>query len=129
MHILHTVQLGQVTLPLFDQSSMPAGCDNAMFLKEYLSDLLSRAFPNVVKQFVNTFIVGLFDVSTSEEAFKQHVRDFLVQCKEFSVEDNSELFAEEEESKIAELADQQWQYRRSVPGLLNQNEVELDPDL
>lgn len=129
MHILHTVQLGGVTVPLFDQSTMPAGCDNAMFLKEYLSNLLSSAFPNVTKTHVHTFVVGLFDVSLGLEPYKQHVRDFLIHCKEFSVEDNSDLYAEEEELRREQLAQQQWQYRQSVPGLLNQNEIENDPDL
>ena len=129
MHILHTVQHGGVTLPLFDPSTMPPGYDNAMFLKEYLSNLLSNAFPNVCKTTVNSFIIGLFDVSMAIEMYKQHVRDFLINCKEFSAEDNAELFAEEADAQRDLLAQQQWQYRQSVPGLLYPNEIENDPDL
>ena len=49
--------------------------------------------------------------------------------KEFAAgADNAELFLEESEAQSAAMAQQQWQYQASVPGLLNPNDVD-DPDL
>jgi exportin-1 len=129
MQIIHSVQLGAVTVPLFDLSAMPPGTDNVMFMKEYLSNLLSSSFPNVTKSSVHAFITGLFDVSLNIESFKQVVRDFLISCKEFAAEDNSELYTEEIEAEKESLAREQHMYRQSVPGLLPQSELDIDPDL
>lgn len=129
MHICHNVQLGAITVPLFDLSTMPPGTDNAMFLKEYLCNLLSTSFPNVTKGALHSFILGLFDTSLNIDSYKQVVRDFLISCKEFAAEDNTELYIEEIEAQQETLAQQQHQYRQSVPGLLPQSEIDLDPDL
>jgi len=100
MHILQCVQCGGVTVPLFDVSTVPAGVDNTMYLRECLSGELAAAFPNLNKATVIAFVGGLFHVAVGIEQYKQHVRDFLIQCQEFSAEDNSELYAEEVNKNI-----------------------------
>ena len=125
MHILHSVALGKVCVPLFDSSSEPAGTNNVNFLKDFLSNILSNAFPNVTKADINVFVVNLFDTSTGIEGYKQYVRDFLITCKEFATEDNKDLYLEEHEACAAMVAEEQEQYRRSVPGL----GIIDDPDL
>jgi exportin-1 len=117
MHILQTVALGQVTVPLFDSSSVPPGTDNAIFLKDFLSNILSNAFPNVTRRDIHAFVANLFNTSIGIEGYKQYVRDFLITCKEFATEDNNELYLEEHEAHAAMIAEEQEQYRRSVPGL------------
>ena len=94
-------------------------------LKEHVAGLILNAFPNLTKAQVIAFVLGLFDVAMDLNAFKQHLRDFLVTIKEFQSEDNSELFCEELEAdrELARLQD--WQYRSSVPGLLGP----IEPDL
>lgn len=42
-------------------------------------------------------MLGLFDLNKDLSAFKLHLRDFLIQLKEFSEGDNSELYLEEKE--------------------------------
>jgi exportin-1 len=81
-HMFHAVQLGQVGLPLFDLATMPQGTDNPTFLKDHIGNLLIEAFPEVSRGQIIAFIVGLFDVSKDLEAFKQHLRDFLVTARE-----------------------------------------------
>lgn len=49
---------------------------------------------------MRTFVVGLFDLNKDINSFKLHLRDFLVQLKEFSEGDNSELYLEEKEKVL-----------------------------
>ena len=45
---------------------------------------------------IEHFVAGLFALNTKPEQFKTHLRDFLVQLKEFNKEGNNEdLFSEE----------------------------------
>jgi exportin-1 len=125
-HLCHATQLGHVTVPLH---SMGPNVDNAQFLKEHLGGLLVKAFPNITKAQVGNFVYGLFDVSMDENAFKQHLRDFLITIKEFESEDNSELFAEEAHVQAEISRQEQWEYMASVPGLLKPTDIENDPDL
>ena len=69
---------------------------------------------------------GLFDPSKDLPAFKNLLRDFLVQLKQFSSGDNADLFLEEKEAQQA--AEQAAEQKRltSVPGLLPQNQVLQD---
>eukprot|EP01042_Synura_sphagnicola_P002216 gene2216-2648_t len=148
-HIFSLVQSGDVVVPLFDFESsgnpsvsnghghgllgcggvpgnVPQVCqENQRRLKEHVAGLILNAFPNLTKAQVIAFVLGLFDVAMDLNAFKQHLRDFLVTIKEFQSEDNSELFCEELEAdrELARLQD--WQYRSSVPGLLGP----IEPDL
>jgi exportin-1 len=122
MHIFHQVQMGQVTVPLSEQP------DNVQFLKEHVSTLLMSAFPNLTQAQVVSFVMGLFDVSKDLTAFKQHLRDFLIAIKEFSSEDNSDLFAEEAEAQQELLRRETQLYRSSVPGLLKPDELGYEND-
>lgn len=90
--MLYLVQAGRVHVPLFE-----AGGDNVVGTKNHIAALLMTAFPNLTRTQVITFVVGLFDEALDLTSFKQHMRDFLIQIKEFSAEDNAELFLEETE--------------------------------
>lgn len=125
MHLCHSVQNNHITIPLFSGSNV----SNAQFLREHLGGLLIKAFPNITKQQVSTFVNGLFDISMDQFAFKQHLRDFLITIKEFENEDNSDLFAEESEALQQMTRQEQWQYMASVPGLLKPADIDIDPDL
>ena len=83
----------------------------------------------MTKTQVIAFVVGLFDVNLNAEAFKQHLRDFMVSVKEFESEDNSDLFLEETEAKAAQTQRSLLEYRSSIPGLMKPAELDDDPDL
>jgi hypothetical protein len=53
---------------------------------------------------VEGFVKGLFEKNTNLEAFKTHLRDFLVQLKEFNKDgaDNSDLYSEERRRQMEE---------------------------
>lgn len=104
--------------------------DNKTFVKEYVGNLLLTSFPNLSRDQIITFVIGLFEISQDLQAFKQHLRDFLIAVKEFANEDNSELFTEEAEANLELQRQQQMQYKASIPGLLTPQEIyDEDPDL
>uniref|UniRef100_A0A6N2MYU8 Exportin-1 C-terminal domain-containing protein n=1 Tax=Salix viminalis TaxID=40686 RepID=A0A6N2MYU8_SALVM len=60
--------------------------NNAMFVREYTIKLLGTSFPNMTASEVTQFVNGLFESRTNLSIFKNHIRDFLVQSKEFSAQ-------------------------------------------
>lgn len=125
-HMFHLVQMNQVTVPLFDPVTAPAGQSNPVFLRNHISNLLITSFPNVTKTQVGTFVEGMFDLKMDLPTFKTHLRDFLIQLKEFSVEDNSGLFSEEQELATRQREEAAAAHRSSVPGLLKPSEIDND---
>ena len=127
-HMFHLVEGGQVDAPLFDPASSPF-TTNAEFLHDYIAKLITTAFPNLSKQQVGAFVAGVFSQNMSLELFREHLRDFLIQIKEFSEDDNSELFLEEREAQQAAAHKAILEYQQSVPGLLKPSDLADDPDL
>ena len=136
-HMFQLLESDKIVVALVDADSglsapevEDGSVDNKTFVKEYVGNLLLTSFPNLTREQIITFVVGLFEISHDLQGFKQHVRDFLIEVKEFASEDNSELFMEEAEANQELLRQQQMDYKASVPGLLNPHEIcEDDPDL
>jgi len=121
--IFALVESGGVQVPLFDVRAQPPGTTNAMFLRDYVTTIISSAFPNVALVHVRQFVLGLLENRAMDlNAFKQHMRDFLIQLKEFSAEDNAELFAEERMANANMQRQQLIAQRLAVPGLVNPHE-------
>jgi exportin-1 len=77
------------------------------------------AFPNLTRAQIQAFALGLFDLSRDQDAFKQHLRDFLVLLKEFSAQDNADLFEDDGAAALQEAAKRQFdQERMAVPGMV-----------
>ncbi|KAL4170384.1 hypothetical protein KRP22_011285 [Phytophthora ramorum] len=55
--------------------------------------------------------------------FKKHLRDFLVNIKEFAGEDNAELFLEENLARTQLQEKQDLDAKLAVPGLVNPTSV------
>lgn len=125
-HMFHLVQMNQVTVPLFDPATAPAGQSNPVFLRDHISNLLVTSFPNVTKTQVSSFVEGVFNLKMDLPSFKGHLRDFLIQLKEFSVEDNSGLFSEETEQEARKREEAVLAQRIAVPGLLKPSEIDND---
>ena len=60
--------------------------------------------------------------------FKTHLRDFLVQLKEFSAENNQDLYSEERAQQAAARQEAERAQRLAVPGLVNPNDRPMDDD-
>ena len=141
-HMLHLVEMGKVTVPLFDVATRAPGTTNAAFLRDFIGQLLVAQFPNLAPQQALTFVAGLFDVSMDVATFKQHLRDFLVQLKEFSGSggdgtegtsteasadpNSSGLYDDELAQQRAGAAAADQARRAAVPGILNPYEVPDD---
>jgi exportin-1 len=125
-HMFHLIQMNQVTVPLFDTSTAPPGQTNPIFLRDHMGNLLISSFPNVTKSQVSLFVEGMFDLQMDLNTFKTHLRDFLIQLKEFSVEDNTGLFSEENEHAARKIEEAVYAQRSAVPGLLKPSEIDDD---
>jgi len=68
----------------------------------------------------------MFDVKMDLSSFKTHLRDFLIELKEFSAEDNSALFAEEQEAERKRREQAMMAERSAVPGMLKPSEIDND---
>ncbi|XP_042392932.1 protein EXPORTIN 1A-like isoform X1 [Zingiber officinale] len=118
-HLFCLVDSGALTEPLWDSSTVPYPYpNNTMFFRDYTIKLLGSSFPNMSVAEITTFVGGLFESKNDPPNFKNHIRDFLVQSKEFSAQDNKDLYAEE----AAVLREQERQRMLSVPGLIAPNE-------
>ena len=124
--MFHLVQMNQVTVPLFDPSTQPAGQTNPAFLREHISSLLITSFPNLTRAQVLRFVEGMFDVKMDLPTFKTHLRDFLIQLKEFSTEDNSAMFSDESNQTKQQQEEALRAQRSAVPGLLKPSEIDND---
>ncbi|KAG2333781.1 hypothetical protein Bca52824_004961 [Brassica carinata] len=69
---------------------------------------------------VTQFVNGLYESRNDPSEFKKNIRDFLVQSKEFSAQDNKDLYAEE----AAAQREQERQRMLSIPGLVAPNEIQ-----
>eukprot|EP01065_Artemidia_motanka_P048696 TRINITY_DN78_c7_g1_i1.p1 TRINITY_DN78_c7_g1~~TRINITY_DN78_c7_g1_i1.p1 ORF type:complete len:1102 (+),score=385.16 TRINITY_DN78_c7_g1_i1:272-3577(+) len=91
----------------------PQGTPTLDFVRQRLAELLT-AFPNVSAHQVGSFVEGMWTHLPDEQAFKEHVRDFLVTLKDYS----ADLGAEEQKRQEEERRRQEEAQRASmVPGL------------
>ncbi|MBA0710152.1 hypothetical protein Golax_025145, partial [Gossypium laxum] len=115
------VENGLLTEPLWDAATVPFQYpNNEMFVREYTIKLLTTSFPNMTAAEVTQLVNGLFESRNDLPTFKNHIRDFLVQSKEFSAQDNKDLYAEE----AAVQREKERQRMLSIPGLIAPNEIQ-----
>ncbi|KAK9095683.1 hypothetical protein Scep_027152 [Stephania cephalantha] len=120
-HLFCLVDSGKLTEPLWDPSTVPYPCpNNTVFVREYTIKLLSSSFPNMTTAEVTHFVGGLFESRNDLSSFKDHLRDFLVQSKEFSAQDNKDLYAEE----AAAQRERERQRMLTIPGLIAPSELQ-----
>ncbi|KAK3239812.1 Exportin-1, partial [Cymbomonas tetramitiformis] len=127
-HMLQASLSPQLSQPLWDVAGTPGGAaaypNNAAFVRQHIIQLLTTAFPNVSAPQVTLFMDALFEAKNDLSAFKDRLRDFLVQSREFNADGgtNAELWAEETAAKqeLEKAA------RMAIPGMQNPNEIQDD---
>ncbi|KAJ7563170.1 hypothetical protein O6H91_03G099000 [Diphasiastrum complanatum] len=121
-HLFKLVDSGALTQPLWDVSTLGASAfsNNTMFVGDYTIKLLASSFPNMTTNEVRGFVDGIFATRNDSTSFKNHLRDFLVQSKEFSAQDNKDLYAEE----AAAQRELERQRMLSIPGLIAPSELQ-----
>ncbi|GAV70516.1 IBN_N domain-containing protein/Xpo1 domain-containing protein/CRM1_C domain-containing protein [Cephalotus follicularis] len=122
-HLFCLVECGALTEPLWDVATVSYPYpNNSIFVREYTIKLLGTSFPNMTAAEVTHFVNGLFESRNDLSIFKNHIRDFLVQSKEFSAQDNNDLYAEE----AAAQRERERQRMLSIPGLIAPSEIQDD---
>ncbi|KAJ8499092.1 hypothetical protein OPV22_009644 [Ensete ventricosum] len=120
-HLFCLVDSGALTEPLWDASTVPYPyANNTVFVRDYTIKLLGTSFPNMTAAEITQFVGGLFESRSDLPTFKNHIRDFLVQSKEFSAQDNKDLYAEE----AAAQRERERQRMLTIPGLIAPNELQ-----
>lgn len=116
--------------PIYPVETIPAGTSNQDFLASFVSDLLHNAFPNLQGPQIKLFVESMFALNvTYYERFKLNLRDFLIQLKEFSGGDNTELFADDREQQEREAQAAERERLSKVGGLLKPELLDDDDEL
>ncbi|MEQ2237740.1 Exportin-1 [Ilyodon furcidens] len=118
-YMFNLVEEGKVSVAL----STTNPTNNQLHVQEYIANLLKMAFPHLQDAQVKVFVTGLFSLNQDIPAFKEHLRDFLVQIKEFAGEDTTDLFLEEREAALRQAQEEKHKLQMSVPGILNPHEL------
>uniref|UniRef100_A0A4W3JDD9 Exportin-1 n=1 Tax=Callorhinchus milii TaxID=7868 RepID=A0A4W3JDD9_CALMI len=119
-YMFSLVEDGKITLSL--SPSTPT-VNNQLFVQEFVANLLKTAFPHLQDAQIKIFVTGLFSLNQDIASFKEHLRDFLVQIKEFGGEDTSDLFLEEREAALRQAQEEKRKIQMTVPGILNPHEI------
>jgi len=93
--------------------------NNLLFVQQYVANLLKTAFSHLQDEQIRIFVKGLFSLNHDIPQFKSHLRDFLIQIKEFAGEDTRDLFLEEREALLLKAEEEKLKFAGSVPGILN----------
>jgi len=127
------VETGKVTVLLnpnesngtaFAGASDRVTAANVSYVQDFVANLLRTAFPHLTDNQIKITVTGLFNLDQDIPAFKEHLRDFLVQIREFTGEDDSDLFLDERETALKVAQDEKRKHQASVPGILNPHEAE-----
>lgn len=55
--------------------------NNVVYIQEFVASLLKAAFPHLTDNQIKITVQGLFNLDQNIPAFKEHLRDFLVQIR------------------------------------------------
>ncbi|XGW05720.1 hypothetical protein V3C99_016238 [Haemonchus contortus] len=103
-----------ITVPLNDDNPKQSNVD---YIYEYIANIFVQHFTNLTEGQIRVIIKGFFSFNTDQGGMRNHLRDFLVQIKEFNGEDTSDLFLEEREAEIQAVQAK----KNAVPGMLDPN--------
>lgn len=121
-----TVALNPAAASQADTTPSTISAGNISYVQDFVANLLRTAFPHLSDNQIKITVQGLFNLDQDIPAFKEHLRDFLVQIREFTGEDDSDLFLEEREQSLKVAQEEKRKIQISVPGMLNPHEVPED---
>ncbi|CAI5450933.1 unnamed protein product [Caenorhabditis angaria] len=106
-----------IKLPLNSANEQQSNID---YIYEHIGGIFSQHFSNLTQDQIRVIIKGFFSFNTEIGLMRNHLRDFLIQIKEFNGEDTSDLFLEEREAEIQQAQSR----KRAVPGMINPNDLQ-----
>lgn len=116
-HLFNAVESNTITTPLWPQDGTVQASTNGEYLRNLLLQMFTSSFPNLTQPQLTQVIQRMFEHCKDHAAFKQHLRDFLVQLKEFG--DSSDLYADEQKAQDDDKAKNLRARQEAIPGLLN----------
>ncbi|CAH0775387.1 unnamed protein product [Bemisia tabaci] len=119
-HMFRLVEANRVKVPL---CPVNPNMDNLMYIQEFVASLLKSAFPHLSDNQIKITVQGMLNLDHDLTAFKEHLRDFLVQIREYSGEDDSDLFLDEREAELKKAEAAKRQEQSLVPGILGPHEL------
>lgn len=75
------VESGRITAPLNPAVQAQTNQTNEQYVQDFVSNLLKNAFPHLVEAQIQLTVHGFFKLNRDATAFKEHLRDFLVQIR------------------------------------------------
>ncbi|XP_047093851.1 protein EXPORTIN 1A-like isoform X2 [Lolium rigidum] len=112
--------------PLWDVSTIEYK-SNAVFVREYTTNLVGTSFPNMMAAKVSMFVDGLLSSRHDLTTFESQTKDFLVQSKEFLAQDNKDIYTDYAHEQIgAYLRGLSGPVAKEIEGYLKEL---LDPDM
>ncbi|XP_072170953.1 exportin-1-like [Diadema setosum] len=119
-YMFSIVENNKITKPL---NASQGERTNELYIKDFTAGLLKAAFPHLQAPQIKLFVTGLFSLNQDIPAFKEHLRDFLVQIKEVAGDDTSDLFLEEREADLKHAEEEKRKIQLSVPGIINPHDM------
>ncbi|XP_076244670.1 exportin-1 emb [Calliopsis andreniformis] len=116
-YMFSLVELGRIQVPLGPVQ------DNVLYVQEFVARLLKAAFPHLTDNQIKITVQGMFNLNQDIPAFKEHLRDFLVQIREYTGEDDSDLYLDERENALRLAQEEKRRQQMAVPGILNPHEI------
>lgn len=95
-----------------------AGCSKQRVM-EFLYDLIGKSFPTLHRSQAEIFVLNCFNKCRNPVDFQQHIRDFLIQLREWGNQEDA-LYEDERKSALAAAQAAESQWRMQVPGLVPQ---------
>jgi len=86
---------------------------------EFLFDVIGKSFPMLHRSQAEIFVLNCFNKCRQVVEFKEHIRDFLIQLKEWGSHEDA-LYEDERQNALKAAATQESQIRMQVPGLVPQ---------
>ena len=117
------VDQNNVTISLDPTNTSAPPSNNVVYVQGYVANLLKAAFPHLTENQLKITVKGMNDLNQDIPAFKEHLRDFLVQIREVTGDDDSDLYLEEREAALKQAQEEKRKVQLSVPGILNPHEL------
>ena len=83
-YMFFIVENNRIKVPLNPTVQTTSGQTNIQYIQEFVANLLKTAFPHLTEAQIKITVQGFFNLDQDVTAFKEHLRDFLVQIRVYN---------------------------------------------
>lgn len=124
--LIQLIELKSISSPLYAPNEVPAGTSNMDYFKDYFCNILLSAFSHLQKPKVYNFFSSLVASHRDPVQFKQIMRDFLVELKEYGGDDTEYLYIEDREKERLAKEEAERERNKKIGGLIKP--IDMDED-